>query len=105
MISALLGGDPAALTKEPESRERLVDAVKLGSVSPDTDLSTKQTAHRVLHKVLDTTPEEFLARSLEDGLSLAEQYFKRKYKSLSLEAARQATEEVVAQLRADPTAQ
>jgi hypothetical protein len=50
-------------------------------------------------EVLETTPEEFLARSLEEGLALAELYFMRKHKGASLDAARQATLEVVAQLR------
>jgi hypothetical protein len=50
-------------------------------------------------EVLETTPEEFLARSLEDGLALGELYFRRKHKGVSLDAARQATLEVVAQLR------
>ncbi len=54
--------------------------------------------------VLDTTPEEFLARSLEEGLALAEKYFERKHKGVSLDAARQATQEVVAQLRSKPGA-
>ncbi len=52
-------------------------------------------------EILETAPEEFLARSLEEGLRLEEQFFERKYKGVSLEAARQATAEVVAQLRAD----
>jgi hypothetical protein len=51
---------------------------------------------------LNTTPEEFLARGLEEGLILAERYFARKHKGVSLDAARQATEEVVAQLRSKP---
>jgi hypothetical protein len=50
-------------------------------------------------EILESAPEEFLARSLEDGFRLAEDYFKRKYKRVSLEAARRATAEVVAQLR------
>ena len=50
-------------------------------------------------EVFETTPEEFLARSLEEGLALAELYFSRKHKGVSLDAARQATLEVVAQLR------
>lgn len=48
---------------------------------------------------LEAAPEEFLARRLEEGLALAELYFKRKHKGLSLDSARQATLEVVAQLR------
>lgn len=51
---------------------------------------------------LETTPEDFLAGRLEEGLALAEQYFKRRHQGVSLEAARQATEEVIAQLRASP---
>jgi hypothetical protein len=51
---------------------------------------------------LETTPEEFLARSLEEGLALAERYFTRKHKGVSLVPARQANLEVVAQLRPDP---
>jgi hypothetical protein len=53
-------------------------------------------------EVFETTPEEFLARKLEEGLTLAELYFRRKHKGVSLDAARQATMEVVAQLRSDP---
>lgn len=52
-------------------------------------------------EVLETTPEEFLARSLEEGLSLAELYFERKHKGVSLDSAHQATLEVVAQLRGE----
>jgi hypothetical protein len=53
-------------------------------------------------EVLEITPEEFLAQKLEEGLILAELYFRRKHKGVSLDAARQATMEVVAQLRSDP---
>lgn len=49
--------------------------------------------------VLETTPEEFLARSLEEGLVLAERYFIHNHKGVSLDAARQATLEVVSELR------
>jgi hypothetical protein len=52
-------------------------------------------------EVLLTTPEEFLAQRLEQGLALAERYFDRKHGGVSLEAARQATNEVVAQLRSE----
>jgi hypothetical protein len=52
-------------------------------------------------EVLETTPEEFLARRLEEGLALAERYFTRKHGGVSLEAARQATTEVIAQLRSE----
>jgi hypothetical protein len=50
-------------------------------------------------EVLETTPEEFIARSLEEGLALAERYFTRNHKGVSLNAARLATLEVVSQLR------
>lgn len=48
---------------------------------------------------LETTPEEFLARRLEEGLALAERYFTRNHKGVLLDAARQATLEVVSELR------
>jgi hypothetical protein len=53
-------------------------------------------------EILETTPEDFLARRLEEGLAVAEQYFKRRHQGASIDAARQATKEVIAQLRAEP---
>jgi len=75
------------------------DGVRTGSFRKAKGQKEVQSA---VPDILETTLEEFLARSLEEGLRLAEQYFKRKYKGVSLEAARQATAEVVVQLRADP---
>ena len=51
--------------------------------------------------ILPATPEEFLATRLAEAFELAELYFQRKYKGVSLDAARQATAEVIAQLKAD----
>ena len=42
---------------------------------------------------------EFVAQRLEEALQLGEEYFRRKHKGVSLDAARSATLEVVAQLR------
>lgn len=53
-------------------------------------------------EVLEIAPEQFLAARLEEALALAELFFKRKHKEVSLDAARQATAEVVAQLRLNP---
>jgi hypothetical protein len=50
-------------------------------------------------EILEIAPEEFLAKRLEEAFALAEQYFKRKHRGVSLDAARQATQEVVVQLR------
>jgi len=50
----------------------------------------------------EIAPEEFLARALEEGIALAQRYFDRRHGGVSLEAARQATAEVVAKLRREP---
>src|ERR1700726_3086327 len=72
------------------------EGIRTGSFRKATGQKEIQIAEL---EVLKTTPEEFLARSLEEGLALAELYFKRKHKGVYLDAARQATFEVVAQLR------
>jgi hypothetical protein len=70
--------------------------VRTGSFSKATGLKEIQIA---VPEVLETTPAEFLARSLEEALALAELYFRRKQKGVSLDAARRATLEVVSGLR------
>jgi hypothetical protein len=74
--------------------------VRTGSFRKATGQKEIQIA---VPEVLKTTPEEFLARSLEEGLALAELYFEREQKGVSLDAARQATMEVVVQLRLKST--
>jgi metal-dependent amidase/aminoacylase/carboxypeptidase family protein len=75
------------------------DNIRTGSFRKDEGQKEIQIA---VPEILDVAPEEFLAKRLEDAFALAEQYFKRKHKGVSLDAARQATQEVVAQLRSRP---
>ena len=75
------------------------EGVRTGSFRKESGQKEIQIA---VPEIVETTPEEFLARSLEEGLAVAEHYFKRKHKGVSLEAARQATREVIAELRLDP---
>lgn len=50
-------------------------------------------------EVVPYPPEEFLAAQLEQALGLGEEYFRQKHKGVSLDAAREATLEVIASLR------
>jgi hypothetical protein len=78
------------------------EGVRTGSFRKEKGQKEIQIA---VPEILETTPEEFLARSLHEAMELAEEYFWRKHKNVSLVAARRATEEVIVQLRAqDPQA-
>jgi hypothetical protein len=75
------------------------EGVRTGSFSKTSGRKSIQIA---VPEILEGVPTEFLATRLEEAFALAEQYFKRKQKGVSLDAARQATNEVVAQLRSNP---
>lgn len=74
------------------------EGVRTGSFRKATGQKEIQIAVPAL---FEATPEEFLARSLEEGLALAELFFTRNHKGVSLSAARQATKEVIDQLRSE----
>jgi len=86
----LVGGDVSQLEFE---------GVRTGSFRRAAGQKQIQIA---VPETLEIAPEEFLATRLEEALVLVDEYFRRKHKGVSLEAARKATLEVVAQLRSQP---